>query len=599
MPSASVPLSAISLYPDSGKTLWNNLSLKNFDEKYEFSGESDSFNQKVEIEIKYFAKAFNQKKLGDSNDYEFIIETFKKFGTSNDSLSLEKKRQWIVSLTHNISHLDTSFRPLVKTVLGIVWIIFDENTLHTFIIFIRTLISTHSCYSVEALNMAAEIQGSLHEVEDMEDEMEFFNLNYNPGDITKKSKNNKDEIPKKENNQDDNVDEKNTFPDSENLFDMELDEESDDNESENDLDLDLEESEEARYDVQDLMEKLDCMIKLLLDFFNWNFKISLSKREYLEGTFQDLMKIFSNTILSTFKSRYTQFLIFWHVSLDRQFLEQFLTALYSNLWSESHPQGEKISSALYLGSLVARANFMDEAAVLSSVKILMNCGWQQIFRFENNVNYPDPEKYGVMYSIIQALMYIFCFRWKDLIIRKEGETLEQMIYRLKRSSKTKNSEKNWCEEIRGLERLIASKFEPLKICSQGIVRQFARISNSLNFMYCYALMTNGQQLIIPSRMIHDQDYNNYHEDDNGNGKYEGNDIGGGKGDDDDDNDKLPTRLDQFTFFPFDPFRLKTSSCYLKTIYREWEELPFIDNLEFIPNNNTISPHETSYSQMEE
>jgi len=44
-------------------------------------------------------------------------------------------------------------------------------------------------------------------------------------------------------------------------------------------------------------------------------------------------------------------------------------------------------------------------------------------------------------------------------------------------------------------------------------------------------------------------------------------------------DNFSMNLDEFLFFPFDPFRLKNSQPYLEGIYQYWEEIDGDEELE--------------------
>ncbi|KAG9294473.1 hypothetical protein G9A89_001978 [Geosiphon pyriformis] len=630
--------SEITLYSENHRSLLLDTSS---DDGSQESEESEAFLQECRIVRIYIFNALKKKKQGDSVDYEHIIHQLKAPPNSSDALPPQRLLFWIMGFSQNTSLMNISFRPLVKAIIDMDWITHDENILRKFLGFLRSLICAHSCYAMEALKMTirkftrdntafvntepdfgtahdkdifstnlhrivkvlinateswgssvfpiverefphmqdsrlalvnyiknlllmigyatdlrskvlqliierillidTEIQGSIEEAEEAEDEIEAFDLrlyfnNCKPeaGVITNK-------VPKGISSDIEMSDDKSDMDMNEVSSDFELESEE--------SDLDDNTGGVVKIDARDMMEKLDCCMKLLFDYLYYGDKIPMSKATDTNDAFQDLMRIFSTTILPTFKSRYTQFLLFWHISLNESFLETFIATLFSNLLNEDCPQGEKISSALYIGSLVARAKFIEERTVRSCVKMLVTIGRQEIVLVQHDVYGSDPDKYGVFYSIAQALMYIFCFRWKDLVAKENKEFNQDQNGGFKNIVQDHIGHLKWCSEIEGFEDLITSPLEPLKVCAPDIVKQFVRLSGILRFSYCYSLLSKGKRCIMPNRVAGDEQ------------------------------GEAPMRLDQFTFFPFDPFRLKTSQCYLNGLYREWEEVNLADENE--------------------
>lgn len=101
------------------------------------------------------------------------------------------------------------------------------------------------------------------------------------------------------------------------------------------------------------------------------------------------------------------------------------------------------------------------------------------------------------------------------------------------------------------------------MCSSNVVKQFARISQSLDFMYIYPILEQNKKIYIPRHAARpDSDMLGAGGSGNRNGAgANGNSspaVGG----------QLPHELE--TFFPFDPYRLQRSAPFMQGIYQEWE-----------------------------
>ncbi|CAG8471438.1 10025_t:CDS:2 [Paraglomus brasilianum] len=300
--------------------------------------------------------------------------------------------------------------------------------------------------------------------------------------------------------------------------------------------------EEISYDIKEMMEKLDCMIKLVLDYMHWHYKDATAANDFATSKqlLAILLNIYEKFILRTFKSRYTQFIIFWYTGKSLSFAREYLDLLHNIISSSDptlHPVPIRVAAALYLGSYVARAKYLDGDTVRRSIGFLSKWLKEYVKVNELTANEPDKVANSVFYAVVQATMYVFCFRWKDLmvdIVCKDGIT-----------------RRRWCSELTPFPHVLASAYKPLEICSRNIVKQFARITNALDFMFVYGLMSDYGESLLSS---------------DGNDEWR-------------KDDNFSTNLDEFLFFPFDPFRLKNSQPYLEGIYQYWEEIDGDEELE--------------------
>ncbi|KAJ3177807.1 hypothetical protein HK101_010189 [Irineochytrium annulatum] len=192
---------------------------------------------------------------------------------------------------------------------------------------------------------------------------------------------------------------------------------------------------------------------------------------------QMLLQIFDKTVLPTHRSRYTQFVWFLACFRDTGFCEAFIVHLARRTFDPAFPAILRMSASAYLGSFIARAKSLDPESVVHCVKMLNGWALDYVVNYEQDVRSPDIQKHGVFYSVVQALLYLFCFRWKQILADSYGQLPVEMT---------------------GFQRVLLSKFAPLKVCSKSVVTEFARITHKLDVMYCYSLMkqnesANGKQ----------------------------------------------------------------------------------------------------------
>jgi RNA polymerase I-specific transcription initiation factor RRN3 len=159
---------------------------------------------------------------------------------------------------------------------------------------------------------------------------------------------------------------------------------------------------------------------------------------------------------------------------------------------------------------------------------------------------PDLKRYSTFYAMTQALLYIFCFRWRDLITSSEISEEEDPAAFV-------GQDLNWTPGIKEtLSRTIYSKLNPLKICSPPIVAEFAKIARHLRFMYVYPLLETNKRVRL-SQFSSGQ----------GNGALRDTGNGG--------NSESWHQLD--AYFPFDPYQLPLSRRWIENDYVQWRGVP--------------------------
>ena len=188
---------------------------------------------------------------------------------------------------------------------------------------------------------------------------------------------------------------------------------------------------------------------------------------FLRAQFHTLLSIFDRTILRTFKSRYTQFLIFWYTSLDPEFADVFQGMLVDRALFENNvdsttlnttPAVTRAAAASYLGSFVSRAVFVDREGARRVVAVLCEFLRAHLEAVEELVRGGEHMLGGmsqnsVFYAVTQAVFLIFCFRWRDLS-EVEQEEDELLIGK---------GGKKWMPQLNVLQRVVTSILNPLRV----------------------------------------------------------------------------------------------------------------------------------------
>ncbi|KAI7898008.1 RNA polymerase I-specific transcription initiation factor RRN3 [Cokeromyces recurvatus] len=324
--------------------------------------------------------------------------------------------------------------------------------------------------------------------------------------------------------------------------------ESDDEENMSDSDsIDSENSDDSKADHNDsiqeikyMVRKLDAMMNLTFQYFA---KCAYSASQDVQNEiFHALVDIFDRAVLKTLKSRYTQFLLFYFCSLNvNLYSDYFLEHLIQHITDPLKPNVTRVAASAYISSYVARAKFLEPNTIQRVVLTLSNWCDAYVDQYESQVQGLDCKKHDVFYAVVQAIMYIFCFRWRDLVIDNNELVIEEDVEISEEHRHLTHPEAGfgngtshtWCAGLRNLPRLVMSRFNPLKLCASSVVRQFAKLARSTHFMYIYSILEKNRDVFVPG--------------------LESANI-------------LQTVQ---TFFPFDPYRLEGSRTFVDNIYFEW------------------------------
>ncbi|GAA5973644.1 hypothetical protein JCM11641_005059 [Rhodosporidiobolus odoratus] len=318
--------------------------------------------------------------------------------------------------------------------------------------------------------------------------------------------------------------------------------------------------------------------------------------------FRTLLDIFDRTLLRTFKTRNVQFVLFYICSLSHSSSDHFIGVLLGRaLFDQDAPSVTRVAAAGYVASFVARATYVDASMTRKVVRHL--CGYLEgqmddfaraaslATSFSSSRNAPaiGGQELPVFYAVAQAVFYIFCFRWKDLL--EEEEDMDDEVGLLGMDAGRK-----WTMGLEPLKKAVMSSFNPLKVCAQPIVSEFASTAHKTGFMYCFGILDANRRAnsyrdasssslpqspapplrsVSTSSMLNTLVGSSLHlstplpspTSTPGPPSYPPSTPGNPPG-------PTPRSLlvpeEMDSFFPFDPFQLPLSSAYIDQIYRPWE-----------------------------
>ncbi|EKG22030.1 RNA polymerase I specific transcription initiation factor RRN3 [Macrophomina phaseolina MS6] len=600
----------------------------------------EDYNEKgIELIREEVRRAIDKHVAGDSASYDEIKTLFKARPTASAAPSTKLLSKYVVALIGNVSLLNKNCSGLVHAILDCQWLARDESFKRLYVTLLASLMSAHGGYTgsvlqslvkhfygvpspnnrhdtdppvtrselrqrvhetlrrllilipsasgvltnilastfptpqdsariyltylnnlMEVIEYAPELQGTVLaliteklvkldvqiqvDMEDLEDELEESVL--------------QQALYKLE--EDNDEDEGSELDDD--------DEENSDYESSSDDGMDHD--QRRIQELRDSVGKMDAILDILFGYYHRVFVEG--KHVDAQQSFEFLLSQFKNIILPTYRSRHTQFLLFHYAQTTPTFIAQFSAACAELAFDKTRPQIVRLAAAAYLASFIARGAHVSRETVREIFIILgKNLDY---FRQAHEVNCkgPDLRRYTNFYALSQALLYIFCFRWRDLLTNEtlSDADIEDVLY--------SNEELSWMPGIVDMmKRNIYSKFNPLKVCSPGVVTQFARIANHLRFIYVFPLLEQNKRLRLSRNISAAVMY----------GVQERETALTAK------NSESALQLD--SYFPFDPYNLPRSKRWMEGDYNEWRSVPGLDPEEA----DDYSDSEADESEVEE
>jgi hypothetical protein len=130
--------------------------------------------------------------------------------------------------------------------------------------------------------------------------------------------------------------------------------------------LDEEQQKDTPAPQSDMIGKLDEMMDLMFEYVQSTLSRSPEELNPLFGAmqsggdwlFESVMRIFESLVLLTHKCKFTQFMVFFMCSRTPEYARAFLSYLTAVAVDAKRDPTTRLSCVAYLGSFLARANFL-------------------------------------------------------------------------------------------------------------------------------------------------------------------------------------------------------------------------------------------------
>ncbi|KAK9073690.1 hypothetical protein SSX86_006284 [Deinandra increscens subsp. villosa] len=193
-------------------------------------------------------------------------------------------------------------------------------------------------------------------------------------------------------------------------------------------------------------QKLDTLMDLTFDHLQ-----SCFKNGRLLQVFEALLQSFQSTVLTAYKSKFAQFIMFYACSLDPEDCgTQFVSKLLEIFRSTIYPHEWRMSAVAYLASYLSRAKLLSTSYVTIILESLV--GW--CYKYcKNQRGEVTPKNHRVFYAGCQAVMYVLCFRLRSILATPQ---LKSQLLNMR------------------LEQIFKHALNPLEVCLPSIVEEFVR-----------------------------------------------------------------------------------------------------------------------------
>lgn len=293
----------------------------------------------------------------------------------------------------------------------------------------------------------------------------------------------------------------------------------------------------------------------------------------LSKLFHILVPVFESTILTTHRSKFVQFILFYlcgivpsDVDQPHDLYRDFAGRLIEAVLDPLRATVTRQSAACYLASFVSRANYACPETTCEVVSALLRWAETYMAVLEQGTNTPGRndvrslcELHSLFYTVCQAAFYIMCFRGTDAV-----QYFREAVKYWENTDKTRDSLYPDLDHIdiapERWEKVCGHKLQPLRFCLESVREEFIFFAESFTLLPPKLLKNldldaqlqssrpkrRGKLINTPVTSLA--------------GRRQTGGVGGlGRG---------SNPLD--SFFPFDPYLLKQSHIFVDSLYRNWE-----------------------------
>lgn len=303
--------------------------------------------------------------------------------------------------------------------------------------------------------------------------------------------------------------------------------------------------------------------------------------------FQTLLSLFSRQILATASTQHIPFLLFLCSSFTPAHTDLLLGLLVSqslygrtvttpSAAAQPISLNQRVAATVYIGSIVCRARFVtDEQArqVIAYLLAYVDGKLQQAQRGPLK----SVDELPLFYATCQAVMLIFCFRWRAFTADKESDSIvgELELEGDGAEDGDNSGDGKWISDLDILQRVLTSELNPLLGCNATIVSTFAKVAHQTGFAYCFSIIEANQQAAHYFGRSTSSNALNPSNDprQTGTGSRKTSQLTGNP------SQTVPRAARQFNidagfdnYFPFDPYTLPRSKRFIEPLYRTWDDV---------------------------
>lgn len=331
-----------------------------------------------------------------------------------------------------------------------------------------------------------------------------------------------------------------------------VDDQSDDASSTDESDMEDDEPVDPatlrRRKLKEDIRQVDLIMDILFQYYT---KLTISSAiQTRDSAIEQLISQFHALILPTYRARHPQFLVFHFAQADPIIVDRFVTSCVAVLVDKKQSHLLRHIAAAYFSGFVGRGAHVSPQVIQDCLGLLSDHLNMLRKSYEPTCRGPDLKRYGDFYADFQAILYIFCFRWRDIASAGSDEDSDLDL------DEDEVETYHFPETLREALRLaIYSPLNPLRICTPVIVEQFAKLTHALQLFYIYPKLEENRRVRLTGYWRNTSM----------------SDIGINQPDRDlswmGDNGMLEG------YFPYDPYHLPISKHWIEGDYVEWKGIP--------------------------
>ncbi|KAH6772513.1 hypothetical protein C2S51_010917 [Perilla frutescens var. frutescens] len=196
-------------------------------------------------------------------------------------------------------------------------------------------------------------------------------------------------------------------------------------------------------------EKLDSLMVLTFEHLK-----SCFENGRLVQVYEILLQSFQKTVLTAYKSKFAQFVMFYACSLNPENCGQMLANALIDIFVGGVNPEWRMSAVAYLASYLARAKCIPVSFVAAILERVVNWCFSYCKNQDGDIN---PKAHKVFYAGCQATMYVLCFRMKQMLA----------VPRLKSQL-----------QLMRIDDILGHPLRPLQVCLPSIVEEFLRLAKA-------------------------------------------------------------------------------------------------------------------------